>query len=125
MARNHQTKTEAPAKAATGANSSFKPADRPAAMPAIVGIDPVDLFIDDAVPMVERQCDARISIAIRGAKFLAALLIQNGMDVNGEADVGLIACPDWTYGVGTALAAVVDSIECAHIELQAVANGRG
>lgn len=94
-------------------------------MPAIVGIDPVDLFKDEAVPTLESRCDARISIAIRGAKFLAALLIQNGMDADGEADVGLIACPDWTYGVGTALAAVVDSIECAHIELQTVANGRG
>lgn len=124
MARTHQTKTEAPAKDETGASSSFKRTDSLAAMPAIVRINPVDLFKDDDVPVVERGCDARISIAIQGAKFLAALLIQNGMDADGDGTVGLIACPDWTYGVGTALAAVVDSIECAHFDLQTAANGR-
>jgi hypothetical protein len=89
----------------------------PNTVPVVASIDPLHLFRDDidglaAVPK------ARIRAALAGGRFLAALLSQHGADTELEGDNLLTACPEWTYGIGAALSAVLHSIEAACDEVK-------
>lgn len=85
--------------------------------PAIPSIDPLHLF-RDSLDGHTATPKARIRAALAGGRFLAALLVQHGADTELEGDNLLTACPEWTYGIGAALVAVLHSIEAAGDELR-------
>lgn len=84
---------------------------------AIPSVDPLHLFRDGDLPPIVELASARLSVALEGVQFLAALLIQHGVDASSDGAHRLTACPDWTHGVGAALAAIAHSIQCAHCDL--------